>query len=339
MLSGIALITILGKASLSPVRHPSFNSHFQGRFGCQSLNSNAIGKRTGGEYDPQEAGSTARWMTPKVNAVRVTYCSFKSKAAKTEVSFHVYLPKAYDVNSTRRFPVIYWLHGSGGGLPGISPVSSFFDQAMEAKKMQPAIIVFPNSMASGMWCDSKDGKTPIETIVIKELLPEVDAKFRTISKRGGRIIEGFSMGGYGAGRLGFKYPELFAGVSMLAGGPLDLEFQGPRAASNPAERARILQSVYGGDLEVFKAQSPWMIAATNRAKLTSGIAIRICIGEGDFTLSGNRAFSEHLKDLEIPHQFVTKPDVDHDTIKLLTTLGEDNWKFYRENFAPEESLK
>ncbi len=282
--------------------------------------------------------SPSPWTTRAVKSARVFYRTFKSEAAKAEVSYHVYTPKAYDAEANRRFPVIYWLHGSGGGLPGIKPVSGFFDSAIEAGKIPPVIIIFPNGLADGMWCDSKDGKTPVESIVIKELIPEVDAKFRTVAKREGRIVEGFSMGGYGAGRLGFKFPDVFAGVSILAGGPLDLEFKGPRAVGNPAERERILKSVYGGELSVFKEQSPWKIAEAQSAKLKKGLQVRICIGEDDFTLAGNREFSKHLNLLGIPHRFMTRPAVGHDTIALLTALGEDNWKFYQRTLAPKGDL-
>jgi enterochelin esterase-like enzyme len=175
--------------------------------------------------------------------------------------------------------------------------------------------------------------------VIKELIPEVDAKFRTMAKREGRIVEGFSMGGYGAGRLGFKYPKLFAGVSMLAGGPLDLEFKGPRAEANPGERDRILQSVFGGKMETFKAQSPWTLAEQNASELKTGTTIRICIGEEDFTLPANREFTAQLTKLGVPHAFVTKPKVGHDTIALLTALGEDNWKFYRDCLSAKKETQ
>jgi poly(3-hydroxybutyrate) depolymerase len=273
---------------------------------------------------------TVEWMTAAVRAEGVTQRTIDSKAARSKVSYHIYLPKAYEDGNTKRFPVLYWLHGSGGGLAGIRPVSGFFDAAIEAGKIPPMIIVFPNSFANGMWCDSKDGKQPIETIVIKELIPEVDAKFRTIAKREGRIVEGFSMGGYGAGRFGFKYPKMFAGVSMLAGGPLDLELKGPRAMANPVGREQILTTVFGGEIENFKAQSPWMLAEKNASSFKSGTTVRVCIGEEDFTLPTNRDFSAHLTKLGIPHSFVIQSKVSHDTIGLLSALGEDNWKFYHQ---------
>lgn len=140
------------------------------------------------------------------------------------------------------------------------------------------------------------------------------------------------MGGYGAARLGFKYHELFATVSMLAGGPLHPEFQGPRATSNPREREQILKAVFGGDLNYFKAQSPWVLAEQNANAVAAKTRVRIVAGERDFTLGLNRKFSEHLNELKIPHTFREIPGVDHNTMGLLNGLGEANWEFYRAAF-------
>ncbi len=198
--------------------------------------------------------------------------------------------------------------------------------------MPMTIVVFPNSMASGMWCDSVDGVTPIETVVVKEIIPRVDSEFRTVSDRRGRAVEGFSMGGYGAARFGFKYADLFSGVSMLAAGPLDLEFSGPRATANPSERTRILDEVYGGKIENFREMSPWKLAERHQKRIKADAKIRIVIGADDFTLESNRRFSGLLDQLEISHLFDIRPGVAHDTMKLLSSLGDDYGNFYSELF-------
>lgn len=270
------------------------------------------------------------WVTPAVRAPGVSQRILKSKAAKTDVSYHVFLPHDYETRHKDRFPVLIWLHGSGGGLQGIAPVSAFFGEAMRTGKIPSMILVFPNSFANGMWCDAASGKQPIETIVTRELIPEVDREFRTIAKREGRIVEGFSMGGYGAGRFGFKHSRLFGGVSMLAGGPLDLDFQGPKTSRNPRLRNSILDAIFGGKLENFQAASPWILAERNANSLRKGSRIRIAIGDQDFTLPANQAFSEHLNALKIPHKMIVAPDIGHNALALLRAMGEDNWKFYRE---------
>jgi sialidase-1 len=269
------------------------------------------------------------WITPEATAPGVARHTLESKAAKTTVSFHVFTPDAYDMEKDRRFPVLYWLHGTGGGLPGIAPLSAFFDCAMRKGKIPPMLIVFPNGLASSMWCDSKDGAVPMETVVVKELVPHVDATFRTLASREGRLLEGFSMGGYGAARLGLKHPDVFGAVSILAGGPLDLEFQGPRATGNPAERERILGETFGGDLAYFRGQSPLTLASQHADQVRGRVRLRQAVGSLDFTAELNRAFSSHLRTLDLEHSFTEVPEVGHDTLALLRGLGEANWDFYR----------
>ena len=273
------------------------------------------------------------WVLPEVDAPRVQRVLFDSKAAGRQVSCHVFTPEDYEKDKEGRFPVLYWLHGTGGGLPGIAPVSAWFDAAIREGMIPPMLVVFPNGLASSMWCDSKDGAVPMETIVIKELLPHIDATFRTIATREGRLIEGFSMGGYGAARLGFKYPQLFGAVSILAGGPLDLDFAGPRATGNPAERERIWNGTFGGDLDYYRAKHPITLAEQQADAVHGKGIVRIAVGSRDSSGPLNRAYSEHLTKLKIDHSFSVVPEASHDTLALLQGLGEANWEFYQKAFA------
>lgn len=274
-------------------------------------------------------------VSPAVRAPRVEFHTFESRAAKAKVSYHLYTPEVYAKDKERRFPVVYWLHGSGGGLAGIARLSALFDRAMRDGKISPMLVVFPNGLASSMWCDSRDGVVPMETIVVKELVPHIDATARTIAAREGRMVEGFSMGGYGAARFGLKYPQLFGAVSILAGGPLDLDFAGPRASRNPTERQRILMDTFGGDLEYYRSQHPITLAQQHADVVRGKVRMRVAVGSRDETGPLNRAYSEHLKKLGIAHTFTLVPDIGHDTLALLTGLGEANWEFYRAAFGKE----
>jgi len=286
---------------------------------------------------PPDAQPAVVWTTPAVTAPRVQYRTFSSAVAQAAVSYHVYTPAQYDSGTTRRFPVLYWLHGSGGGLGGIAPLSAYFDQAIRAGRIPPVLVVFPNGMSSSMWVDSKDGRVPMERMLIRDLVPQVDATFRTIATRSGRLLEGFSMGGYGAARLGLLYPELFGAMAMLAAGPLDLEFDGPRAISNPAERAQILRDVYGNDMDYFRAVNPFTIAeqyaATIRGTPRALTRFRQLIGDRDFTLPANEAFRLHVDGLRIAHEYTLVPGIGHDAIALLNALGDANFAFYRAVFG------
>ncbi|HCN78380.1 MAG TPA: esterase family protein [Verrucomicrobiales bacterium] len=273
------------------------------------------------------------WVTPAVQAPHVAHHTFESSALQSKVSFHAYTPEVYELEKERRFPVLYWLHGTGGGLAGIAPVSAWFDAAIREGKMPPVVVVFPNGLATSMWCDSKDGAVPMETLVVKELVPHIDATFRTFAKREGRIVEGFSMGGYGAARLGLKFPEVFGAASCLAGGPLDLDFQGPRTRANPAERECILRTTFGGDLDYFRAQSPLTLAEKQAAAVRGKVFMRVAAGSRDFTAALNREFSSHLKRLNIDHTFIGVPGVGHETLPLLRGMGNEQWQFYRAALA------
>jgi len=280
-----------------------------------------------------DAQPAVEWTTPAVTAPRVQYRTFNSAAARATVSYHVYVPAQYESDPTRRFPVLYWLHGSGGGAGGIAPLSAYFDAAIRAGRIPPMLIVFPNGMALSMWVDSRDGRVPMERMVIRDLIPQVDATYRTIASRSGRLLEGFSMGGYGAARLGLLYPDVFGAISMFAAGPLDLDFNGPRATSNPVERAQILRDVYGNDMGYFRAVNPFTIAeqyaATIRGTPGALMWFRQIIGDRDSVLPANEAFRLHLDRLGIAHVFTLAPGIGHEPLPLLTALGEGNYAFYR----------
>ena len=102
----------------------------------------------GCSFAEAQVTSGARWVTPAVTAPRVEFRTFDSKAAKTKVSFHIFTPEVYDSDKEGRFPVLYWLHGTGGGLSGIAPLSAFFGRAMRDGKIPPMLIVFPNGFAA-----------------------------------------------------------------------------------------------------------------------------------------------------------------------------------------------
>lgn len=271
------------------------------------------------------------WVTAPVRAEGVEQVIFKSKAAKSDVSYFICRPEGYSKDKERRYPVVYWLHGSGGGNQGVPVISALFRKAIQDNKIPPLILVFPNGMSSSMWCDSKDGKVPMETVVVKELIPHIDATEQSIATREGRILEGFSMGGYGTGRLGFKYPELFAGLSLFGAGPVQKVFEPektPRA--DPLGARRLFADVYGNDQEYFYHQSPWYWAEKNASELKSGIKIRVAIGGRDSTLENNKLLDARLTELKIPHSFTVVPGVPHNPKQLLEGLGEKMWEFYRE---------
>lgn len=282
---------------------------------------------------PAGAKASDRWVTPAVEAPGVTHHVFESPAAQARVSYHLYAPRAYDREPERRFPVVYWLHGSGGGLRGIPQVARHVDAAIKSGAAPPLLVVFVNGLVEGMYVDWHDGSTPVETMIVQDLVPHVDATHRTIATRTGRMLDGFSMGGYGAARLGFAFPEVFGAVSIVGAGPLqpDLLRDAPRAGRRRAEE--VLDRVYGGSQAYFHDVSPRALAERNARTIAADSRVRLVIGADDETFANNRDFHEHLDALGIPHSWTVLPDVGHDPAGVLDALGAGNWAFHRAAFA------
>jgi enterochelin esterase-like enzyme len=280
--------------------------------------------------------ASAQWTTPPVSAPGVEYRLFQSAAAGATVSFHVFLPPAYAAEPARRFPVLYWLHGSGNPTAPIAQLTSFYGSAMAQGRIPPMIVVFPNGMDYSMWCDSKDGHVPMETVVLDDLIPHVDATFRTIAQRSGRILDGFSMGGAGSGRLGFRRPDLFAGVSMLGAGPVQTDFmdEPDGSTTTPEQRAAIYEMVWGSDPAYYTSQNPrTIVAARAEAVIAAQVRVRQGIGSLDALLPMNQELDALLTSLAIPHSFTVVPGVDHLAPAVLSALGQANWDFYNAALA------
>ena len=254
---------------------------------------------------------------------------FDSAAVGAPVSYHVWRPSAYDAQPQRRFPVLYWLHGSGSMLSGIATVSALFDAAVASGRIPPLLVVFPNGLEYGMWCDAESGLQPVESMLVQDLLPEIDARYRTLPEARARLVEGFSMGGYGAARMAILHPDRFGAASMLGAGPLQPDFPAMNPHYQPIElRRRILAEVYGDSLAVFEARSPWRLA--EQSGLPAGYHLRQVIGTLDSILQPNRDFHQHLLSLDITHDYREVRGVGHSVPDLVAALEESFWAFHRE---------
>jgi enterochelin esterase-like enzyme len=274
------------------------------------------------------------WVTATANTGNADYRLFYSASIGRPVSFHIHLPAAYANEPERRFPVIYWLHGASAGVSGVAPISQLYSNAMNNGLMPPVIMVFANGLPHGMWCDSKNGVTPMESIVINDLIPHVDASFRTIATRQGRMIEGFSMGGYGAGRIGLKFSGMFRGLSMMSAGALQQDFLNDENALIPLSvRETIFSNVYGNDEEYYTAQSPRRQAELSANSMPSGFVIRMIVGNEDPMLTNNQELAAHFSSLNIARFYRELPGVGHDALQVLTGIGPANWQFYRSVFG------
>lgn len=268
------------------------------------------------------AEARAEWLDfTRLTPNGTKYQTFASKVLGEEVSYLVWLPPGYE-QEEKRFPVIYWLHGMGGSQHGGAQM--FVPQVEAAIKegtLPPCIVVFVNGMVRSFYCDSTDGKIPMESVIIKDLIPHVDASYRTVAQREGRVIEGFSMGGYGAAHLGFKYPELFGTVVVNAGALID-----PDPTNVP--KAGPMFAVFGNDSARRVAEHPVTLARQNADKLRGKTQVRIACGSLDGLLLRNQELHELLTELGIAHEYEIVQDIGHAALPYYRQLGSKVYEFH-----------
>ena len=131
----------------------------------------------------------------------------------------VYLPAGYGA-STTRYPVIYFLPYASDGYRGTFEqrhAQALFDQAIAEHVIRDFILVCVdmNTPVGYSWSVNSSVTGNWEDFVVKELVPDIDANFRTLANRDSRGIAGDRTGGYGAIRFGMRYPDVFGAVYAL----------------------------------------------------------------------------------------------------------------------------
>jgi enterochelin esterase-like enzyme len=136
----------------------------------------------------------------------------------------VYLPPGYARNPRARFPVLYLLHGFTDsdsrwfGLrgPHFVNVPRAADRAYAAGAVE-MIIVMPDAFTKyqGSLYSSSATIGDWEGFITRDLVAYIDAHYRTLAQRASRGLAGHSMGGYGAIRLGMKYPQIFSSLYAM----------------------------------------------------------------------------------------------------------------------------
>jgi S-formylglutathione hydrolase FrmB len=158
----------------------------------------------------------ARIIAERQVTGRVIELTIATPAFVAPTKVDVDLPVGYDAHPSRRWPVTYFTAGTMNRY-------STFNDFLGGEKLAsayPSIIVSPDAN-SGYWSDWYNGGAfgppKYETFVIDQLIPLIDARFRTLADRSHRAIFGISMGGYGSMMFAARHPDLFAAAASLSG--------------------------------------------------------------------------------------------------------------------------
>ncbi len=129
----------------------------------------------------------------------------------------VQLPPSWTEAPSRRYPVLYFLHDGFGDERVLADkgVAALLDGEMAAGRLPEMLVVSPRGV--GTWfTDAENGGVRYGAFLDTELVPWVDASFRTLPRRTARAAAGISMGGYGAVRWGLRSPGLFGVTGGLS---------------------------------------------------------------------------------------------------------------------------
>lgn len=153
------------------------------------------------------------WNVPSDTIDNVYHHAYWSNEHDRLVGYSIYLPPGYQ--GADSLPVEYFLGGLGSDENDMFPkIANNLTNALESGDIPPFIVVWPNPMALSWYLDEE--RYHVETMITKELIPVVDANYKTMKSVKGRWISGFSMGGFGSLNLGMRHTSLFSSVVSYA---------------------------------------------------------------------------------------------------------------------------
>ena len=271
---------------------------------------------------PKKPRPAFKWVNPlKREYPGVKHATFRSPSMKIDVGYCIYLPPGYE-KAEKRYPVVYHLHGGrpGSELKSVS-LATFVHDAITKGVIPPTIYVFPNGGPVSHY-NLPDRKNSMgEDVFVKELIPHVDATYRTIAKREGRALQGFSQGGRGTARIMFKHPGLFCSAAPGGGG---FATEKRISEENGKENENLVFS---------PGYNAWDLARKYAENSSPELKILVFVGTKGFNYENNLEYMGFLKSLKIPFEKLIVPDAPHSAKVIYEKRGEVIMKFHAANFG------
>ena len=302
---------------------------FEGMFSLLDANGDGIAEHSELLTFIVRTTQPFRWSNPPEDPSQVhpglSHETFYSERLDEDVGYNIYLPSDYAsaTASSKRYPVIYYLHGGRPGNESLSiDLVDHVHEAVQSGSVSPLIFVWVNG---GEVSHYNYAQSPGEDVFIKELIPHIDATYRTIAARDGRALQGFSQGGRGVTRIMFKYPELF--VSAAPGGAgyaVEKQIQtngGVEVDTRQGADAAALDFGAGND-----AYSLAELYANNSNEQT--LHIMIWGGERGFNYAAILEYVDYLDGLGVQTDRLFAPTVDHNPFLFYEARGVELLRFH-----------
>jgi len=262
---------------------------------------------------------------------RIDCNALQSHILGETIHYCVMLPPDYDAttggHSPRRYQVLYFLHGLGDNEQTLFKGGGWglIEDLRQKGRISSFLVVVPEGKRS-FYINSADGRVRYSDFFIREFIPHIESHYSIRRERSARAISGMSMGGYGALRFAFAYPELFSSVSAQSAALIVNPPQHPKTMPTPTPLSGLLGAVFGNPIDLlhWNQNSPFVLAKRNRALIrTTKLSIYFNCGQDDelgFD-QGARELHRQLQAEGIPHEYRLYPG-NHDAAYFLAHLGE-----------------
>lgn len=248
---------------------------------------------------------TASAQSPMGMQSKVETHAIKSQILGAEREYNIFLPKSYDTDKNKKYPILYLLHGmmdTNKGWYDRGHLKDVMDQLTESGEACEMIIVTPNAggnIFEGVWNGYFDMPGwKYETFFYTEFLPYIEKTYRVIADKQHRAIAGLSMGGGGCTAYAQKHSDLFCAAYAMSA-LMSIPEANMAQEQKPGDKMAILtQSVIENSCIKYVEE-----ADENRKKQLRTVAWFVDCGDDDFLLDRNIEFTQAMRKAAIPFQF------------------------------------
>jgi endo-1,4-beta-xylanase len=144
-------------------------------------------------------------------------------------------------------------------------------------------------------------------MMVHELIPHIDATYRTLADRKARCIEGFSMGGRGSTNLAMKHPQMFGSLFNQSGNVYHV-----------SDSSKLPNAYLGDDPERLRANDAFLNLKKNLDFIKANLRIQVACGTADPEhLVSVREFHQALTEAGMPHSYFEVEGLDHNQKKMI----------------------
>jgi S-formylglutathione hydrolase len=248
-------------------------------------------------------------------ASQLVEAKLETKLVPSPVQYNALLPDGYEAERGA-LPLLLFLHGGGGDRSFLARMRPTIDDMWKSGALPRMVVVTPSASRS-FYMDYKDGSQKWESFIFGEFLEHLRATYKISRERKGTLLFGISMGGLGALRLGFKYPDKFQALAALEPG-IDpaLKWSDVKPRNRFWRGDDLMETIFGRpfDADYWQKNNPASLAVANAEKIrASGLGIYLDVGDEDsFNLHEATEFMHRLLwDNKILHEYHLVRGADH----------------------------